>query len=103
MARGAAEGHQRPKGLLVVEIALAALDRAQAHKLAVELAALHGEEERGGAGIAAHDIDVEPENLLGDDGKDQVARGRAVGAEIERLARLPELVNRLDWIVGVDE
>jgi len=63
----------RPKGLSAPEVALAGADRAQAHHLAVELAALHGEKQRRGAGIAAHDIHIEAEHLLGDDREDQVA------------------------------
>jgi len=45
--------------LPATEIALAGAHRAQAHHLAVELAALHGEKQRRRARIAAHDVHVE--------------------------------------------
>src|SRR5262249_37950661 len=66
MPPGAAERHQRPKGASHPQIALAGAHRAQAHHLAVELAALHGEKQRRRAGVAAHDGHVEAEHLLGD-------------------------------------
>src|SRR5438094_743542 len=62
MARGAAERHQRAEAAPVPQLALAALDRAQAHELAIDLPARHGEEQGGGAGIAAHDVDAEPQH-----------------------------------------
>jgi hypothetical protein len=60
--------------------------------LAVDLAALHRQEHRSGAGIAAHDIDVEAENLLGDDGEDQIARGRLSAPRLSDFP--PGLISR---------
>ena len=69
----AAELHQRAKGVLVPQSALAGAHRAIADDLAVDLAALHGQEHRRRAAIAAHDLDVEAEDFLGDGGEDHIA------------------------------
>src|SRR6476659_7714413 len=55
------------------------------------LATLHGEEKRRCSGIAAYDVDVEAEHLLGDDREDQVARGRAVATQRHRRSRRLEV------------
>ena len=62
--------------LASIGVALAALDRGETDELAVQFAALHRQEHARRAGVAAHDLDVEPEHLLGDDREDEIARRR---------------------------
>src|ERR1700736_1992634 len=69
----------------------------------IELAALHGEKQGRRSGIAAHPIYVEPEHLLRDQGKDEVARRSIVGPECYRHAWAFEIRDGSRRVRRVDE
>src|ERR1700730_15917893 len=83
--------------------------RAFAHPTALfpfsaePLAALHGEEQGRRSGIAAHHIYVEPEHLLRDQGKDEVARRSISGPERYRHAWAFEIRDGSRRVRRVDE
>ena len=89
------ELHQRAQLAAAPQVALPGLDRAEAHHLAVELAALHRQEHGRSARIAAHQIHVQAQDLLGDEREHEVGGARPIGSQVGGDAGLPEIGDAL--------